>query len=386
MADYGTGMMRFHLAPSEQSFEHLEAETDRFAAPLTKKDNGVDRNMAVFLARAAEKHHWPIMGKSAIAQSAREIAAGKSALAKYVRNDQAVDVGKLDIWWASFYATGETRYLALLLSHARTPRPGEHAADFLMPAAAAWSFKSNCRQDPTVLAFAKEALAKNTDPQKAAFLKECIPGDGQISAAPPPAASEKDPPMTKIIIERLGQPPGSFASKPTVMYRAGKRYSRTEEAMDSVEGIHALDIVNEPNAWMINLVDHTGRHLVDPGPTFDVHQPILEGLRTKGEADPEKPFEGLEFGNELVFFRSHDARKAGARAIEGRSYPTLSLTRGPITVALTFDPKADKPMEVEETNDGKREVAIRYLAYETNLPFQKSLFEPPRDVLMTEAR
>lgn len=384
----GAEVMRFHLAPSRQRFEQLEAGIDRLATTLRAKGNEADRNMAVFLARAAEMHHWPITGKSPIAQTAREIAAGKSALARYVRDSQAVDLGKLDIWWASFFATGESKYLALLLSHAREPRPGEHAADFMVPAMAAWSFESNCRQDPTVLAFAREALAKNAYPEKTAFLKQCVAAAGGHTSAPATAFPPQDHParMTKIVTKRLGAPTGSFAAQPLVTYRAGTRYCRTEEALDRVEGIHGLSIVDEPNIWMINLVDHTGRHIVDPGPTFDVHAPILAAVRKKGEPNPEKAFEGLEFGNELQFFRAQHARKASSREIDGRSYPALSLTRGPITVTLTFDPATDKPVEVDATNDGKGELAIRYLAYETDLPFQKALFAPPGDILMTEAR
>ena len=130
--------------------------------------------VAVVRATAADKYHWEITGKGRISDLAREVAKGQSPMAKYVHDDARVDVGKLDIWWAEFFATGETRYPGKILRYAKYPQPGEHAADFMMPAMAAWSFKSNCRQHKALLAFARRSLEANTYPTKVAFLKECV--------------------------------------------------------------------------------------------------------------------------------------------------------------------------------------------------------------------
>ncbi len=77
--------------------------------------------------------------------------------------------------------------------------------------------------------------------------------------------------MTKmeVILGSPGVQPGSFASKPKVMYRAGNRYCRIEEAPDPDNGLHGLLIVSEPDAWVVNLVTKTARHVKDTGPTFN---------------------------------------------------------------------------------------------------------------------
>ena len=102
--------------------------------------------------------------------------------------------------------------------------------------------------------------------------------------------------------------PGSFAAKPRTLYIAGNFFSRTEEEPDPEQRIHGLSIASEPNVWMIrNLFDHTGRHIVDPGPTYIVHHPILK-KEAPGESD------ALEFGKEVAFFRAYqDDRVARAR-------------------------------------------------------------------------
>jgi len=83
--------------------------------------------------------------------------------------------------------------------------------------------------------------------------------------------------MTKIevILQSPDSPEGSFAAKPRVMYFAGTAYGRVEEALDTVQNTHGLAIIHEPDFWMINLVDNTAHHAVDPGPTFNIHMPIF---------------------------------------------------------------------------------------------------------------
>src|ERR1700730_9790086 len=73
----------------------------------------------------------------------------------------------------------------------------------------------------------------------------------------------------------------SFAAKPKLMYRAGNGYCRTEELPDIEHGIHGLMILNEPDAWMVNLLSKTARHFVDPGPTFHCRMPIFQGDEVK---------------------------------------------------------------------------------------------------------
>ncbi|MGB8475465.1 MAG: hypothetical protein WCE61_15390, partial [Candidatus Acidiferrum sp.] len=68
------------------------------------------------------------------------------------------------------------------------------------------------------------------------------------------------------------------------------------------------------------------------------------------------------------------------------TYEALSLKSGAIEITLLLDPKSGKPYEIGETHNHKPMMSIRYLSYETNLPFRKSLFEPPKNVTMTEVR
>ena len=136
---------------------------------------------------------------------------------------------------------------------------------------------------------------------------------------------------------------------------------------------------------MINLADKTGRHIIDPGPTFNIHSPIFWEPKVKGQSDSEKALKDLEFGQELQFFRAHQARDAGTREVEERSCRVLEIKNGALEVTL-LDAKSGKPFQVTEARNGQTVSSIRYLSYETDLPFQKSLFEPPKGITMQEAR
>jgi hypothetical protein len=68
--------------------------------------------------------------------------------------------------------------------------------------------------------------------------------------------------MNRITVQLDGPeiPQDSFARKPKTIYRAGSRYCRVEEAADPEHNIHGLLILNEPNAWMVNLATKTAPH------------------------------------------------------------------------------------------------------------------------------
>jgi hypothetical protein len=179
---FGDEMSYFYLAPTKERFNSLQLRADQMYNDLQKTGSGAEMLAAVFIAKVSMKHHWEITGKGKVSGVAKEIAQGNSNFAKYVNDDRKVDLHKLDIWWSSFFATGDNAYLKKILEHARLPQPGERAADFMMPAMAAWSFKSNCKQHKAVAAFAKNCLEKNLFPTKKEFLKECVAFAGQKGA------------------------------------------------------------------------------------------------------------------------------------------------------------------------------------------------------------
>ncbi|PYT70393.1 MAG: hypothetical protein DMG39_15875 [Acidobacteria bacterium] len=149
--------------------------------------------------------------------------------------------------------------------------------------------------------------------------------------------------MTKVttkIVEPKPEP-GSFSAQAKTVWRAGKKYARTAEAPDSQNHIHGLAIINEPDAWMINLFDKSARHLVDPGPSFNVHLPVFEtqtGIKTKLVA--------LEFGEEVEFFAKNDARESAGEMADGKPTVRHEVNFSGGSVVLWTDAKSKKPVRI----------------------------------------
>jgi len=114
--------------------------------------------------------------------------------------------------------------------------------------------------------------------------------------------------MTKleVILQSPDALAGSFASKPKVIYLAGTRYCRIEEAAAPERRIHALMIINEPDYWMVNPLVKTARHGVDPGPTLNCRLPMFSDSTAKSTGDSSIEAD-LEFGLEFEYFNSKGA-------------------------------------------------------------------------------
>jgi hypothetical protein len=166
-------MQTFYQSPGEEKFRNLEAMLDKHEQVLGN-DDGSDILLAVMLARISTANGWSIRAQGRIAQMAEEVLDGKSELAVYIADDSIVDPIKLDIWWASFFSTGDRAYLEKIYQQTTENGKQSDIVGFLVTSAARWSFGANCRQNNDVRAFAADMLEKEVDPDQRAFLKKCV--------------------------------------------------------------------------------------------------------------------------------------------------------------------------------------------------------------------
>jgi|SRR5580704_636670 hypothetical protein len=185
--------------------------------------------------------------------------------------------------------------------------------------------------------------------------------------------------MTKIEVVLQGPniPAGSFAAKPKVMYRAGTRYCRIEEAEDTENGIHGLAIINEPDSWMVNLTTKTGRHVVDPGPTFNCHLPLFAD-------DPGKEATGLEFGWEMQFFKSKGASSHQGEVLQGKQTTQYQVEIGSSKLALFTYGTPERPLAVGRVRGDDGE--IYWYSGFGELPFDVKLFARPEGIKIDETK
>ena len=185
--------------------------------------------------------------------------------------------------------------------------------------------------------------------------------------------------MTRIECRNISPkiPADSFGAKTKILYIAGTTYSRTEEQPDPPAGIHGLIVCAEPDIWMVNLIPRSGQHIVDPGPTFITHHNILD-------RDAPKEFSTLEFGKEIEFFRSRHSMPLETQSVDGQRCEASEFKHASYRVVLFIRADTHKPFHLDVFRDGKAFFSIRYLSYQTDLPFDPTLFKPPANVTITE--
>ena len=185
-------------------------------------------------------------------------------------------------------------------------------------------------------------------------------------------------------LERSDLAPESFAAKPKVMYRAGSAYCRTEEMPDPEHGIHGLTIINEPDAWMVNLLTKTARHLVDSGPTFNCRMPIFHDGQMESGPDV-KGLSELEFGREMEYFKEKGALSSEGPVLQGKPTRVYASGVGGSQILLFTTGAPERPWAVARKQGDDVTESFWYGAYE-ELPFDAKLFTRPEGVKIEEVK
>jgi hypothetical protein len=176
----------------------------------------------------------------------------------------------------------------------------------------------------------------------------------------------------------------SFAAKPKLMYRAGNGYCRTEELPDIEHGIHGLMILDEPDAWMVNLLTKTAQHFVDSGPTFNCRMPMFRGEQVKSAEDMKNPLLELEFGRELAYFKGKGATPKEGPVLQDKPTAAYTVEVGDSELFLFTTGKPEQPLAVARQHENVREI-YWYTTYE-QLPFDRKLFAKPEGITIMEGK
>jgi hypothetical protein len=163
--ELGQRMTFFYSKPSKAEFDAIQLGIRAHLEDLSSGTEDTAKLMAVFLGKVQRKQGWPIIDLGMIDDGARSIAArDESEFSRFVWNDAQLSPTRLDIWWISFFATGDTGYLDMIIDQVGDLDAQSGTANILVMGSANWSFESNCRQHKAVLDYAKEILS--TQPER----------------------------------------------------------------------------------------------------------------------------------------------------------------------------------------------------------------------------
>jgi len=189
--------------------------------------------------------------------------------------------------------------------------------------------------------------------------------------------------MTKMDVRLMGPGirPGSNAALPKLIYRAGTKYARMEEAPEASQRIEKVTIIAEPDAYSIDLMGHTGTHAIDQGGPNDMHLPMVLPF------DPNHklgPLDRLEFGEELDFFSKASATKSAGPIINGKPTDRYTLDVAGSHAELITREASDVAVFVSWTaKDGTYK--YEYDTYQ-EVPFDAKLFSRPVGIKFREIR
>ena len=124
-------------------------------------------------------------------------------------------------------------------------------------------------------------------------------------------------------------------------------------------------------------------HIVDPGPTFEAHAPILQEAM---EILEKAGLLGLEFGREVAYMKEHHASREGPFTCAAGKCQRYVLDSGGYRIALVTTVAGDRSTEVHIKTPAGRDLRLAYDAYETGLPIRPELFELPKGLRVRERK
>jgi len=178
--------------------------------------------------------------------------------------------------------------------------------------------------------------------------------------------------MLKVVtaLDVPGAPKDHFVRKPKTLYRQGERFGRVEESRNTETGLHLLVVTSEPDMWVADLASKRGNYQKDAGPTYYFRAVIF------GDPNIRSRFiNSLEFGCESEWLSEVGATKTSLNHADLGAVERFVYTEGHESLSLFL--RRGTPTRLELHRNGALYVAVRYLQYSPDLPFQPSLFTQP---------
>lgn len=172
--------------------------------------------------------------------------------------------------------------------------------------------------------------------------------------------------------------PGTFEDSTRKLWRVGHRYLRLQEAPDPAAQIHGLIITNAPNTYLINLFTMQGKHVVDPGPSIDVHVPVFA-------AERHERLKALEMGHEFEYFAAPNTKIKYGVAIDGVRFDRYNVYFGDFEICMFAFAGTQTPFIVSLKHPD-RDYAVQYLKYEARDDVDYTLFDVPEGVKLTRVQ
>lgn len=202
-----------------------------------------------------------------------------------------------------------------------------------------------------------------------------------------------DEPMIKVVVRQEAPTlaPGSYPTTPKTVYRLGPTKGRIEQAVDNDHHVQPLVIVDGKDAWFIDELSKTGKHMVDPSSDHTFYAPIVPNAEDQAVQGNDQLAVGgmqelrtFEIGHEMEFMRRHNVSPRAETEGDAK-YSLYECTAQGYTLRLYLNQDSMVPAKSEVLQNGKLIVRLIYQQYQA-VPADASLFRPPVGVKISEGQ
>ena len=174
--------------------------------------------------------------------------------------------------------------------------------------------------------------------------------------------------------------PTAFDRLPKNFFREGDNHLRLEEQQDDANKVHGLAVISEPNIWMANLYDRTGRHIVDPNPRAVTTAAVFPDDRISSR------ILDLEFGCEAAFVSANAPKVERTETVAGVPFAVHKFIDGKAAVEILLKAGDPGPAFARYYRDDKIVWELRYDLYEVGSVADSDMFTAPKGVKYVETQ
>jgi hypothetical protein len=183
LEEFSKEISHFYENPTQENFDKIEKYISEHPKEFETKD-GAKLLTALILARASQKYNLKLQNNS-LSKIVDDIKSNRGDFVKFV-NSRLINPFKLDVWWASFFATGDSIYLERIFYFVgKDINKERNIKKMLTYGSANWSFISNCRQHKKIRDFAKEQMIYKLPKGKQEALKACLKDENLSTSSTP---------------------------------------------------------------------------------------------------------------------------------------------------------------------------------------------------------
>lgn len=220
-----------------------------------------------------------------------------------------------------------------------------------------------------------EETANNHSSNTVQIAETDLPLKADLQPPPLPPPTE----LTHIEYRYSGYraPENSHITLPRKLWRGGNHYLRIDKLTDPDRQQHQSIISTAPHSWYLNHSNNSARHVIDPGPTFNIIVPAFPAVNSS-------KLRNLQLGQEVAFFNSLEDVNRTEGELNNLAVMIDTAELDDFVIKLHRSKQTELPVQLS-ISEGENTMVISYDRYQRGLPYDPALFKLPENIRIQAA-